>query len=145
MTTYTVLAYRPNGADYCKGCLMGTSDSDFEFEAFESAEEAARYAGEFLFHDQLKTELEVDCYELTFLIDGVEDHERNVEAMAEANMQERLEAHRKAEAERKKEEEAAAERKREELEKRKHAEELAKFRELKAKFEPKEGPNASDA
>lgn len=67
------------------------------------------------------------------------------QAMAEANMQERLEAHRKAEAERKMEEEAAAERKREELEKRKHAEELAKFRELKAKFEPKEGPNASDA
>lgn len=27
---YTVIAYKPSGADYCRGCVIETWDSDFE-------------------------------------------------------------------------------------------------------------------
>jgi len=35
---YTLVAYRPNGADYCMSCLMASYDSDFEVHGFDSIE-----------------------------------------------------------------------------------------------------------
>lgn len=67
---YTVLAYRPNGADYCKGCLMGTSDSDFEFHTGDNLDQAARFAAEIEFGAPEGYEF---CgYEFTYLVNGKE-------------------------------------------------------------------------
>lgn len=43
MTIYTVIAYRPDYDDYCKGCYMGGSPSEQEIEAFDDQDAAARF------------------------------------------------------------------------------------------------------
>ena len=39
---FTLIAYRPNGIDTCRGCLVGKSDSDMEINFFADIESIAR-------------------------------------------------------------------------------------------------------
>lgn len=70
--TYTLVCYRANGVDTCRGCVMGRSDSDFELRVFTSPEDVA-----FLWAQKLRENAsngrEYCDWDITLLIDGKED------------------------------------------------------------------------
>ena len=68
---YTLLCYRPNGYDSARNCIIGRSDSAFEFRTFHSADDAA--AAWVAKEQEDKTSgREYAAWELTLLIDGKE-------------------------------------------------------------------------
>lgn len=72
--TYTLLAYRPNAVDTCRNCVMGRSESEFEFQVFASAEELATWWAR---HEtRVPHGREYAPFEYTVLLNGRdEDHE----------------------------------------------------------------------
>lgn len=74
---YTLIAYRPNQTDYCRGCHMGSSDSDFSIEYFEATREGMANMLDLIkdFHKadfDVRSNREYANYELTILCNGVE-------------------------------------------------------------------------
>jgi len=67
---YTLIAYRPNGDDYCRGCLMDSSDSAFELTGDDSLEVIANTIAQYIFHNSIR-EREFCEWEMTFLINGI--------------------------------------------------------------------------
>ncbi len=70
MTTYTVVAYREDGVDTCRGCVMDRSSSAFDLRTFQSADEAAAWQA-----DKLMTSpsgREYCSWEFTWLVDGLD-------------------------------------------------------------------------
>lgn len=71
---YTLIAYRPNGIDSCRGCIMGRSDSDFNV-FYYSAEDRQKLVGDYaqylVFDHESIEEREICNWELTVLIDGM--------------------------------------------------------------------------
>lgn len=142
MTTYTIVAYRPNGVDTCRNCVMGTSDSAFEIEHSTSPEEAAKQWARFFMDDRKhRQDREVSSWEVTLLIDGksydfADDGEpyQLVEEAARAEFGRQVEVENAAAA---RAAEAAAEKKRADEEAariRKEKAERALFIELQAKY-----------
>jgi hypothetical protein len=68
-TTYTLIAYKPNGSDCCRGCVMSRWNSDFELCTFEYIVDLENEL--FRFH-KLTDETE-GSYELTILVNGIEE------------------------------------------------------------------------
>lgn len=66
---FTLIAYRPNGIDTCRGCLVGKSDSDMEINFFADIESIARAIFKYKEIDE-KSEREYCDYDLTILING---------------------------------------------------------------------------
>lgn len=73
LSVYTLLAYRPNGVDTCRGCVMGQSDSDFTAHYFTSADELVNTWAR-LRLDSLGTPREVCNVEFTLLINGLDEN-----------------------------------------------------------------------
>lgn len=68
---YTLLAYRPNGVDTCRNCVMGRSDSDFEVFSAKSAEQLA---DQWAKHRMSRPSgYEYCSTEYTLLVDGLSD------------------------------------------------------------------------
>ncbi len=85
----TVIAYRPNGDDYCRGCHMGSSDSDFEIYHTVEHDTAAINIARFLCEDKIKAlehDYEIEDYEITVLTDGQEPSELGNEVLVEQIM-----------------------------------------------------------
>ncbi len=70
MTTYTVIAYREDGVDTCRGCVMDRSSSDFALGVFQSAGEAAAWHADKLFNSP--SGREYCSWEFTWLVDGLD-------------------------------------------------------------------------
>lgn len=69
MTVFTIVHYRPNGSDYVRNCLMGSSDSDHEINVFTNIEHAAKsIAAKRMLNKN--SEREVAAWESYVLIDG---------------------------------------------------------------------------
>jgi len=66
---FTLIAYRPNGIDTCRGCLMGQSDSDLEINSYTNIESIAKAIFKYKEIDK-KSEREYCDYDLTILING---------------------------------------------------------------------------
>lgn len=78
MSTYTVVCYRGNGADYCRGCLMDSSDSAHEIFFCANEEEAAQvFAGKRLL--DRNSGREVCDWEITVLVDGLDEQHSEYE------------------------------------------------------------------
>jgi hypothetical protein len=71
---YTLVAYRPNGVDTCRGCVMGRSDSDFWLSVHTSAEDVAAEWAQSLFKESQNQEREVCSIEYTLLVDGRDEN-----------------------------------------------------------------------
>jgi hypothetical protein len=71
MTTYTVLAYREDAVDTCRGCVMDRSSSAFEVKCFQSNDEAIKYWAEKRYADTT-SERHLASWELTLLVDGLD-------------------------------------------------------------------------
>ena len=78
MTTYTVLAYRENGVDTCRNCVMDQSDSAFEFKVFDTSDEAAQFWAEKVY-DSLTSARHFCSWDLTLLVNGKEDYDEDIE------------------------------------------------------------------
>lgn len=75
---YTLIAYRPNGDDYCMGCHMGSSSSEFEITYHRDIETLAeRYLviQKQMFDD--RNDREVMAYEFTVLCEGQDIYDIN--------------------------------------------------------------------
>jgi len=66
---YTLVSYRSDGADYCRGCLMASSSSDFKLEVFTTADEAAALWAKKMKLDRDRERHYAD-WDVTLLIDG---------------------------------------------------------------------------
>jgi hypothetical protein len=69
MNIINVIAYRSDGSDYCRGCLMGSSSSDLEIFNTTNIDEAIEFAAKKRVEDN-HSEREYNSHELTFIIDG---------------------------------------------------------------------------
>jgi len=69
----TIVQYRSNGSDYCMGCLMDSSDSDFEISHTTDLDEAARIIGQRAFEDKT-SDREYASWDITILQNGLEEH-----------------------------------------------------------------------
>lgn len=71
----TLIAYRPNGEDVCRGHCVGRSDSDLEISYTKDINEAITIVSNYLFEDKIK-DYEYSSYEITILQDGrVDDYD----------------------------------------------------------------------
>lgn len=68
---YTIVSYRPNGDDYCRGCHMASSSSDFDLQETEDLEQAARWVADKLMADRRDAARREVCeWEVHVLCDG---------------------------------------------------------------------------
>lgn len=73
-TNYTLIHYLSDGSDYCRGCHMGSSSSDFGIFFFENEEDVVNKYAELLVEEHLEKDV-FGCHEYVVLINGVNyDH-----------------------------------------------------------------------
>jgi hypothetical protein len=73
--TYTLVGYREDGIDTCRGCEMGRSSSDFFLSVHATADEAATEWARRLFAEEGRGR-EYCAFEYTLLLDGRDrDHD----------------------------------------------------------------------
>ena len=64
-----LVAYRCNGEDYCRGCIMGRSDSNFEIHENIDEEECIRLIADYFFKNFLSEDyIEVCGYEIYLIL-----------------------------------------------------------------------------
>ena len=144
--TYTVLAYRPEGEDSCRGNVYDRSSSCFEIQWFDSLEQAAEFWAAKKWEDRLRARAYCE-WELTLLVDGQDPYtwsERTShEAEEPADVLERLSKERLKELEEaaalkarkaKAAAELAAAMTQQEVARHKQAQDYMEFRRLQAKF-----------
>lgn len=69
---YTIVAYRSNLDSYCRGCHMGSSDSDFEITYTQDVDEVSSIVAKYLKLDwDCRNDAYMDTWEITILFDGV--------------------------------------------------------------------------
>jgi hypothetical protein len=140
---FTLLYYRANADDYCKGCHMSSTDSEFGYLWSDVESEIAEKWGALLFEDADLLERGehrgLDYWDITLLIDGMdlqnhtEPYNRVIGLANTVKDRLRKEAADRAEQERKK---AEAEAKRQETLKaqKKEAAERKEYERLHKKF-----------
>lgn len=85
----TIIAYRPNGEDYCMGSCMARSDSDFDISTLEHdstdsidtpklIEGMAIIIKDYLYDENLySNHIEVQSWDIVILVDGKEIENRS--------------------------------------------------------------------
>lgn len=138
--TYTVLAYRPEGEDSCRGNVYDRSSSCFEIQWFDSLEQVAEFWAAKKWEDRLRARAYCEG-ELTLLIDGQDPYtwsERTCPEVEEPTdvlerlSNECLKALEEAAALKERKAKAAAAQ--QEAARHKQAQEYMEFRRLRAKF-----------
>jgi len=71
MTTYTVLAYRPEGTDSCRGNVYARSDSAFEYKIYYNLLSTIDYWASKLFESKT-SDRQYSEWELVLLFDGLD-------------------------------------------------------------------------
>jgi hypothetical protein len=65
----TILAYKSDSEDTCRGCVTARYGSEFEFKSTMDRHEAAKFLSDFLFKDMHRGHGE-SSYDITFLFNG---------------------------------------------------------------------------
>lgn len=79
---FTLIAYRPNGIDTCRGCVMDRSDSDLEINSYDNIEDIATSI--FKYNEISENSDREYCeYDLTILINGYQRYETSDDAEGE--------------------------------------------------------------
>jgi hypothetical protein len=71
---YTLVCYRPNGVDTCMSCVRDRSDSEFELWSGLVDCVVERWAG-LLFRDHVEKTYAVCSWDVTLLINGLQEHD----------------------------------------------------------------------
>lgn len=74
MTNYTIIAYRPDHVDTCRGCVMGRTGSELETGFFDNPLEAATFAVGFE-NREGEADPSYAAWEITLLVDGLGENE----------------------------------------------------------------------
>lgn len=69
-TNYTLVHYLSDGSDWCKGCHMGSSSSDFSIDFFENEEDIIKKYAELLVEEHFEEDI-FGSHEYTLLINGL--------------------------------------------------------------------------
>lgn len=69
---YTLLAYKPDSDDYCRGCVMARYSADFKWQTSANPAEIVEAAAQLMMENKFMDTSEAG-YELTLLENGVED------------------------------------------------------------------------
>ena len=72
MTNYILIMYRPNGSDYHRNCLVGSSNSAFEIQTTDDFDTAAAFLADKLYQNKV-SEPRYNNWEITVFIDGYGD------------------------------------------------------------------------
>lgn len=68
--TITITAYRSDGIDTCRGCVMSSTSSEFEMEAFEEVKDAAKFIARFV-HENKHNDTRGLCeWQIVVLVNG---------------------------------------------------------------------------
>lgn len=129
---FTVVAYRPNGVDVCRGCLVAQSDSDFEMFSTTNESEVVECLARYRVED-LTSDYEYSCWEVAVLQNGRtpedDDYDFDIEhrlgVQATKLAQQKKEQHDNAEEEKQR----AAAKKRADEAKQRELKELARLQE----------------
>ena len=145
---YTIIGYKDNGVDTCRGCVMSRWDSALNILTARGPHEASKHIAEFLYRNLTKDRYSDGEWEITVMFNGIPHDEigerdtimshnpyyriyRRAEKLA-TNRHEREVADKAAK-------EAAERVAKEEAERRKREQkELETYNRLRAKFETKE-------
>lgn len=65
---YTIVAYRPDGSNSCRGCVTDSWSSDFELRHTTDRREVVKDMAEFLYRN---IDSDTDDWEITLLFNGV--------------------------------------------------------------------------
>lgn len=92
---YTVIAYRANGIDTCRGCVMGSTDSDFSVGNYTKVEDVVNFVAHLRFNHKQNQEKDyaLDDLEVHILRNGFgaeiasEYDENSYEATREASLE----------------------------------------------------------
>lgn len=145
---YTIVSYRSDGDDYCRGCHMASSGSEFDLQETEDQDQAAQWIADKLMDDRRDASRREVCeWEVSILCDGrlnlVEDsdiastdeEERDtIRGKAQEVVAARIKEEDRKKAEKAAELAIAAEKKKEVARIAKLAHERAEFERLKQKF-----------
>lgn len=75
MTVFSLICYRPDCDDYCRGCYMGGSGSEFELVTSTDRGDIVRTWERKLYADyEARNDRAIAGWEVTLLIDGREPH-----------------------------------------------------------------------
>jgi hypothetical protein len=74
MTNYTIIAYRPDYVDTCRGCVMGRTGSEMETGFFTDLATAAAHAAGFETREG-EADPAYASWEITLLVDGLGENE----------------------------------------------------------------------
>lgn len=74
MTNYTIIAYRPDHVDTCRGCVMGRTGSELETGFFDNLLDAATFAVGFENRAE-ESDSSYASWETTLLVDGLGESE----------------------------------------------------------------------
>lgn len=74
MTNYTIIAYRPDYVDTCRGCVMGRTGSELETGFFDNLLDAATFAVGFENREE-ESDPSYASWETTLLVDGLGETE----------------------------------------------------------------------
>lgn len=74
MTNYTIIAYRPDHVDTCRGCVMGRTGSELETGFFDNLLDAATFAIGFENRED-EADPSYAAWETTLLVDGLGESE----------------------------------------------------------------------
>lgn len=146
---YTIIGYKDNGEDTCRGCVMSRWDSALDIRTSRGPREATKHIAEFLYRNLTKDRYSDGSWEVTVMFNGIPQDElwdRNNTIMTHNpyhRMYRRAEKLAKGRHEQevadKAAKEAAEKVAREEVERRKQEQkELETYNRLRAKFETKE-------
>jgi hypothetical protein len=74
MTSYTIIAYRPDHVDTCRGCVMGRTGSDHEISFYSELQQAAEKAADYDTRDE-ERDAAYAAWQVTLLVDGLDESE----------------------------------------------------------------------
>lgn len=70
----TIIAYRADGVDTCRGCVMSTHSSDFRMRVFEEVKEAADFQATFLVDNAHNDTGGLCVWDLIVMVNGKPAH-----------------------------------------------------------------------
>lgn len=67
-----IIAYRPDYTDICRGCRMGSTESDMEYGVFDGVDEASDFLSQHMKFNLTGDRYEYADYEFNFIINGID-------------------------------------------------------------------------
>lgn len=85
----TIVAYRPDHTDYCRGCRMGSTESDMECQTFDTTREATEFLAKYMAKNKIRDIYEYAEYDFTFVVNGLDEMDWEPDSV-EQNIQRRI-------------------------------------------------------